>query len=50
VEELRELLLQSGIYCGLLAATAAIRAAEEAISEDKVGRNWKNQERILPPF
>ncbi|HYY27535.1 MAG TPA: 4-carboxymuconolactone decarboxylase [Chthoniobacterales bacterium] len=32
-EELRELLLQSGIYCGLPAANAAIRAAEEVISE-----------------
>ena len=32
-EELRELLLQSGIYCGLPAANAAIRAAEEVMSE-----------------
>jgi 4-carboxymuconolactone decarboxylase len=36
-EELRELLLQSGIYCGLPAANAAIRAAEEVISETKDG-------------
>ena len=36
-EELRELLLQSGIYCGLPAANAAIRAAEEVISEIKDG-------------
>ena len=36
-EELREMLLQSGIYCGLPAANAAIRAAEEVISEIKDG-------------
>ena len=36
-EELRELLLQSGIYCGLPAANAAMRAAEEVISETKDG-------------
>jgi alkylhydroperoxidase/carboxymuconolactone decarboxylase family protein YurZ len=36
-EELRELLLQSGIYCGLPAANAAIRAAEEVINENKDG-------------
>ena len=36
-EELRELLLQSGIYCGLPAANAAIRAAEEVIREAKDG-------------
>jgi 4-carboxymuconolactone decarboxylase len=35
VEELRELLLQSGIYCGIPAANAAIKAAEEVISETK---------------
>jgi 4-carboxymuconolactone decarboxylase len=33
VEELRELLLHSGIYCGLPAANAAIRAAREVINE-----------------
>src|ERR1700730_484252 len=36
-EELRELLLQSGIYCGLPAANAAIRVAEEEINETKDG-------------
>ena len=36
-EELRELLLQSGIYCGLPAANAAMRAAEEVINETKDG-------------
>jgi 4-carboxymuconolactone decarboxylase len=35
LEELRELLLHSGVYCGLPAANAAIRAAEEVISEVK---------------
>jgi 4-carboxymuconolactone decarboxylase len=35
VEELRELLLQSGVYCGLPAANAAIRAAEEVINETR---------------
>jgi 4-carboxymuconolactone decarboxylase len=33
VEELRELLLHSGIYCGLPAANSAIHAAEEVIAE-----------------
>ena len=33
VEELRELLLHSGIYCGLPAANAAMHAAEEVIKE-----------------
>jgi 4-carboxymuconolactone decarboxylase len=37
VEELRELLLQSGVYCGLPAANAAMKAAEEVISETKDG-------------
>ena len=37
VEELRELLLHSGIYCGVPAANAAIRAAEDVISETKGG-------------
>jgi 4-carboxymuconolactone decarboxylase len=37
VEEVRELLLQSGIYCGLPAANAAIKAAEEVISETNPG-------------
>ena len=36
-EELRELLLQSGIYCGLPAANAAMRTAEEVIDETKDG-------------
>jgi 4-carboxymuconolactone decarboxylase len=39
VEEVRELLLQSGIYCGLPAANAAIKAAEEVISETNPGSN-----------
>src|SRR5580704_12533131 len=39
VEEVRELLLQSGIYCGLPAANAAIKAAEEVISETDPGSN-----------
>jgi len=38
-EELRELLLQSGIYCGLPAANAAIKAAEEVIGETNPGSN-----------
>ncbi|MBV8814778.1 MAG: 4-carboxymuconolactone decarboxylase [Verrucomicrobia bacterium] len=37
VAELRELLLHSGIYCGLPAANAAMRAAEEVMSETKGG-------------
>jgi 4-carboxymuconolactone decarboxylase len=37
VEELRELLLQSGVYCGLPAANAAMQAAEEVISETRDG-------------
>jgi 4-carboxymuconolactone decarboxylase len=36
-EELRELLLHSGIYCGIPAANAAIRVAEEMIGETKGG-------------
>jgi 4-carboxymuconolactone decarboxylase len=32
-EELRELLLHAGIYCGLPAANAAIHAAEEVMNE-----------------
>ena len=38
VEELRELLLHSGIYCGIPAANAAIRAAEDVINETKGGQ------------
>ena len=38
VEELRELLLQSGIYCGIPAANAAIRVAEDVINETKGGQ------------
>ena len=37
VEELRELLLHSSIYCGIPAANAAIRVAEDVISETKAG-------------
>ena len=33
IEEIRELLLHAGIYCGLPAANAAIHAAEEVIAE-----------------
>jgi 4-carboxymuconolactone decarboxylase len=33
VEEIRELLIHSGIYCGLPAANSAIHAAEEVIAE-----------------
>ena len=35
VEEIRELLIHSGVYCGLPAANTAIRAAEEVINEPK---------------
>jgi 4-carboxymuconolactone decarboxylase len=35
--ELRELLLHSGIYCGIPAANAAIRVAEALIGETKGG-------------
>ena len=38
VEELRELLLHSGIYCGIPAANAAIRIAEDVINETKGGQ------------
>jgi len=38
VEELRELMLHSGIYCGIPAANAAIRAAEDVINETKGGQ------------
>jgi 4-carboxymuconolactone decarboxylase len=37
VEELRELLLHSGIYCGIPAANAAIRVAEDVINETQGG-------------
>jgi 4-carboxymuconolactone decarboxylase len=37
-EELRELLLHSGIYCGIPAANAAIRVAEDVINETKGGQ------------
>ena len=37
VEELRELLLHSGIYCGIPAANAAIRIAEDVINETQGG-------------
>ena len=33
VEEIRELLIHSGIYCGLPAANSALHAAEEVIAE-----------------
>jgi 4-carboxymuconolactone decarboxylase len=35
-EEIRELLIQAGIYCGLPAANAAFHAAEQVINETKV--------------
>jgi 4-carboxymuconolactone decarboxylase len=34
-EEIREVLLHAGIYCGLPAANAAIQAAEQVIKERK---------------
>ena len=34
-EEIREVLIHSGIYCGLPAANAAIQAAEQVIKETK---------------
>ena len=34
-EEIREVLIHAGIYCGLPAANAAIKAAEEVIREVK---------------
>jgi 4-carboxymuconolactone decarboxylase len=34
-EEIREVLIHSGIYCGLPAANAAIQAAEQVINEIK---------------
>jgi 4-carboxymuconolactone decarboxylase len=34
-EEIREVLIHSGIYCGLPAANAAIQAAEQVINETK---------------
>src|SRR5580692_11973835 len=34
-EEIRELLIQAGIYCGLPAANAAVHAAEQVINETK---------------
>ena len=37
VEELRELLLHSGIYCGIPAANAVIRVAEDVINETQGG-------------
>jgi 4-carboxymuconolactone decarboxylase len=36
-EEIRELLIHAGIYCGLPAANAAIRVAEEVMAE-RIGR------------
>ena len=45
VEEIRELLIHSGIYCGLPAANSAIHAAEEVITEEM----QKNQPRMDPP-
>jgi 4-carboxymuconolactone decarboxylase len=36
-EEIRELLIHAGIYCGLPAANAAIRVAEEVIMAEKKG-------------
>jgi 4-carboxymuconolactone decarboxylase len=34
-EEIREVLIQAGIYCGLPAANAAIQVAEQVIKETK---------------
>jgi len=34
-EEIREVLIHAGIYCGLPAANAAIQAAEQVINETK---------------
>ena len=36
VEELKELFLHSGIYCGLPAANAAYHCAEEVLAELKI--------------
>ena len=36
-EEIRELLIHAGIYCGLPAANAAIHVAEEVIMAEKKG-------------
>jgi 4-carboxymuconolactone decarboxylase len=35
VDEIREVLIHAGIYCGLPAANAAIQAAEQVIKETK---------------
>jgi 4-carboxymuconolactone decarboxylase len=35
IEEIREVLIHAGIYCGLPAANAAIQAAEQVIKETK---------------
>ena len=37
-EEIRELLIHAGIYCGLPAANAAIHVAEEVIMAARTGR------------
>ncbi|MBV8099346.1 MAG: 4-carboxymuconolactone decarboxylase [Verrucomicrobia bacterium] len=38
-EEIREVLIHAGIYCGLPAANAAIQAAEQVIKETKARSN-----------
>jgi 4-carboxymuconolactone decarboxylase len=40
-EEIRELLIHAGIYCGLPAANAAIHVAEEVIIAARTGRQDK---------
>ena len=40
-EEIRELLIHAGIYCGLPAANAAIHVAEEVIMATRTGRQDK---------
>ena len=40
-EEIRELLIHAGIYCGLPAANAAIHVAEEVIMAARTGRQDK---------
>ena len=39
IEEIREVLIHAGIYCGLPAANAAIKTAEEVIRETKARSN-----------
>jgi 4-carboxymuconolactone decarboxylase len=46
IEEIREVLMHSGIYCGLPAANAAMRVAEEVLIQDQVN---KKPPRMDPP-